>query len=85
MWKAKTSLPLSRNRAPAYRQAVDYILQVARGLAIRSQTGIVHRDIKPANLLLDKEGTVKILDMGLARVVGLADEADEDRLTAAGK
>ena len=50
------------------QEAVDYILQAARGLAFAHSKGVVHRDIKPANLLLDNEGTVKILDMGLARI-----------------
>ena len=49
-------------------QAVNYILQAAKGLEAAHKKGIVHRDIKPANLLLDKEGVVKILDMGLARL-----------------
>ena len=62
-------------------QAVDYIIQAARGLQYAHKQDIVHRDIKPANLLLDKQGTVKILDMGLARIAGLVDEADKDRLT----
>src|SRR5262245_932764 len=48
-------------------KAVDYILQAARGLEHAHGQGIVHRDIKPANLLLNTQGTVKILDMGLAR------------------
>lgn len=48
--------------------ALDCVLQAARGLAYAHGKGIVHRDIKPGNLLLDAEGTVKILDMGLARI-----------------
>ncbi len=48
-------------------KALDYTLQAARGLEHAHQQGLVHRDIKPANLLLDQKGTVKILDMGLAR------------------
>jgi serine/threonine protein kinase len=47
-------------------EAVGYVIQVARGLEYAHSEGVVHRDIKPGNLLLDKRGTVKILDMGLA-------------------
>jgi formylglycine-generating enzyme required for sulfatase activity/serine/threonine protein kinase len=67
------------------RQAVECILQAARGLEFAHKRGVVHRDIKPANLLLDREGTVKILDMGLARVAGIGEDAEGERLTQSGQ
>ena len=51
-------------------QAIDCLIQAAQGLEYAHRQKVIHRDIKPANLLLDKEGTVKILDMGLARIGG---------------
>ncbi len=48
-------------------RAANYIAQSAVGLQHAHELGMVHRDIKPGNLLLDRSGTVKILDMGLAR------------------
>ncbi len=65
-------------------KAVNYILQAARGLEFAHGEGVVHRDIKPANLLVDKKGTVKILDMGLARIDGAGDTATQAELTGTG-
>jgi formylglycine-generating enzyme required for sulfatase activity/serine/threonine protein kinase len=64
-------------------QALNCILQAARGLEYAHGQGVVHRDIKPGNLLLDRQGTVKILDMGLARLEAAG--AGQDELTGTGQ
>lgn len=65
-------------------RTINYIVQVARGLSAAHDAGIVHRDIKPGNLLLDASGTVKILDMGLARLDGGQDDLTQAELTNTG-
>lgn len=81
---------LVRRHGPlAVTTALDCTIQCARGLEYAHQQGVVHRDIKPANLLLDRGGTVKILDMGLARHVderqAAAETAANQDLTHAGQ
>jgi len=73
----KANGPLPRN------QAVSCVIQAARGLEYAHSQGVVHRDIKPSNLLLDKEGTIRILDMGLARLD--SSSPDDDQLTGTGQ
>jgi serine/threonine protein kinase len=51
--------------------AIDIATQVARGLARAHADGIVHRDIKPSNVFLCADGTVKLLDFGIAKLAGL--------------
>jgi serine/threonine protein kinase len=56
------------------QKAVEYICQAAAGLQSAHEKGFIHRDIKPSNLILTKDGTIKLLDMGLARS---SDERDK--------
>jgi serine/threonine protein kinase len=58
---------VKKNGTLAPARAAHYIRQAAFGLQHAYQAGLVHRDIKPGNILLDRQGLVKLLDMGLAR------------------
>jgi serine/threonine protein kinase len=51
-------------------RAANYVRQAALGLQHIADAGLIHRDLKPGNLLLDRAGSVKILDLGLARFQG---------------
>ena len=59
---SKTALPL--------QEAVSIAISITRGLAKAHEKKIIHRDIKPANLMITSDGSVKILDFGLAKLLG---------------
>jgi len=68
---------LARTKPIPIGVACGYIVQAASGLKHAHDKGVAHRDIKPGNILVDKEGVVKILDMGLARFF----DDDRDQIT----
>ena len=63
--------PIPNSQLPV-PDVLNIISQIAEGLAKAHKAGIVHRDIKPENILIDKDGQVKILDFGLAKLKGVS-------------
>ncbi|TWU05460.1 serine/threonine protein kinase [Stieleria varia] len=68
---------LKRQGPLALDDVLECMIQAAQGLAYAHGRGIIHRDIKPANLLLQPDGVIKILDMGLARMTELGLEGTD--------
>ncbi len=69
---------LQRGPVPL-RKAIDYGVPIAHGLAAAHEKGIVHRDLKPENLFVTRDGRVKILDFGLAKLTQAKAATAEDR------
>lgn len=62
LMEKKSSIPL--------KQAIEIGIQIADGLAVAHEKGIIHRDIKPENIMVRKDGIVQIMDFGLAKLAG---------------
>jgi serine/threonine-protein kinase len=63
---------LERKGSLSIEETASYIEQTCAGLQAAFETGVVHRDIKPANLMITPDGTVKIMDFGIARMESMS-------------
>ena len=63
---------IKQRRNVALSDKISYLEQICAGLHFAHHAGIVHRDVKPANVMVDREGVVRILDFGIARIEGSA-------------
>jgi serine/threonine protein kinase len=69
--RGETLAELIRRRAETpLDQKLRWVEHVCAALAYAHDKGIIHRDIKPSNLIVDQHGTIKVLDFGIARIVG---------------
>lgn len=75
--EGETLRELIRRGPVAQRKAIDLVIQIAQGLAAAHGKGIVHRDLKPGNIFVTKDGRIKILDFGLAKLIGSEPRHDD--------
>jgi tetratricopeptide (TPR) repeat protein len=71
-----------RAKARNWREIMDVFVAAGRGLAAAHNAGIVHRDFKPQNVMIGRDGSVRVMDFGLARLAEEPVEASEDRIDA---
>jgi serine/threonine protein phosphatase PrpC len=69
---------LSRSPAIGLEEARNIAIKLARAVATLHRAGIIHRDIKPDNVILEREGSLKLIDLGVVRVPGLEDFPPEN-------
>jgi len=69
-YEAETLKQIIKNAPLSIDEAINISLQICQGLSKAHKQGLIHRDIKPANILITKDGLVKIIDFGLARLEG---------------
>ncbi len=61
---------MDKKSSISLKQAIEIGIQIADGLAVAHEKGIIHRDIKPENIMVRKDGIVQIMDFGLAKLAG---------------
>jgi serine/threonine protein kinase len=68
--EGKTLAEIIKRKQPNLKQILDWSINIAEGLAAAHAKGIIHRDIKPANIIITKDGGIKIMDFGIAKLRG---------------